>query len=215
MSIKPIRAKAGENQEFEQIPAGVYLARCYKMVDIGTQQTHSAKFGDKEVRQVILSWELLQDDDGKAVSMADGERVFSVSKKYTLSMNKKSNMRKDLDSWRGVPFTDAEANDFDITKLLGQFCKLQVVHSTTGDKTYSNVATLMNTKKKVDGVNDIVGFSIEEPDMEVFNALPGWLQTKIRESNEWTDDAEVDEESDGSAVESAEQEEIDVSGLPF
>lgn len=217
MSVKPITATAGNSEEFEQIPAGVYLARCYKMIDIGTQTTHSAKFGDKEVHQVIISWELLQDDDGKPVFMEDGKRIFSVSKKYTLSMNKKANMRKDLDSWRGIPFTEAEAAEFDITKLLGKFCKLQVVHNQTGDKTYSNVATLMNTKKEAPGVNDIVGFSIDEPDMAVFNELPQWLQDKIRESAEWDDDAEVDSETDAKATEAPTEDDgkIDIRDVPF
>lgn len=215
MSIKPIKAKAGESKEFEQIPAGVYLARCYKMVDIGTQTTHSAKFGDKDVRQVILTWELLQDDDGKPVFMEDGKSVFSISKKYTLSMNKKANMRKDLDSWRGLPFTEAEANDFDITKLLGKFCKLQVTHSTTGDKTYSNVTTLMNTKKEAEGVNELVSFSMDDPDMEVFNTLPSWLQDKIKESAEWDDDVEVDAETDAAPVQPADDGKIDIKDVPF
>lgn len=216
MSVKPIKAKVGNNEDFEQIPAGVYLARCYKMVDIGTQNVHTAKWGDKDVRQVILSWELLQDDDGNPVFMKDGESIFSISKKYTLSMNKKANMRKDLDSWRGKPFTDKEADDFDITKLLDKFCKLQVVHTTTGDKTYSNVATLMNTTKTAKGVNEVIGFSIDDPDMEVFAKLPQWQQDKIREAAEWADEDEVDEEVT-RAVPANElgEDEIDASGVPF
>lgn len=216
MSVKPIKAKAGGDTEFEQIPAGVYLARCYKMVDIGTQRIHTAKWGDKEVRQVIITWELLQDDDGKPVFMEDGKSVFSVSQKYTLSMNKKSNMRKDLDSWRGVPFTEEEAAEFDITKLLDKFCKLQVVHNKQGDKTYSNVNSIMNTSKTAKGVNEVVGFSIDDPDMEVFNKLPEWLQDKIRESAEWDDDAEVDSETDASAIDQhAAEDTIDVKDVPF
>lgn len=215
MSVKPIKASVGGSGDFEQVPADVYLARCYKMVDIGTQQVTSEKFGTKEIRQVILYWELLQDDDGEKVAMEDG-RPFSISKTYTLSMNKKANLRSDLDSWRGVPFTDADAEGFDITNLLDKYCKLQVVHNKSGDKVYANVGSIMTTKKKVDGVNAVVGFSMADPDMAVFNDLPEWLQNKIRESAEWNDDAEVDAETDAPAqAATADSGEIDIKDVPF
>ncbi len=212
---KPIKAPVGGG-DFELVPAGVYLARCYKMIDIGTQSVTSKAFGTKEVRQVIISWELLQDDDGQAVAMEDG-RPFSISKTYTLSMNSKATLRKDLDSWRGVPFKDAEAADFDITNLLDKFCKLQVVHNQSGDKTYANVGSIMTTKKTAKAVNEAVGFSMAEPDMEVFKALPEWLQNKIRESDEWNDDAEIDSETDakGESKASEDDDKIDLSGVPF
>lgn len=190
MSVKPIKASVGGGGEFELVPAGVYLARCYRMIDLGTQTNISAKYGTKTVREVMLYWELLQDDAGEPVFMEDGERVFSISKKYTLSMNKKANLRKDLDSWRGKPFTDAEADDFDITKLLDKFCMIQVVHNTSGDKTYANVGTIMTTKKTAEGKNEVGAFSIDDPDMEFFGTLPQWLQDKIKESAEWEDDGE-------------------------
>ena len=214
MSVKPIIASAGNTTEFELVPAGVYLARCYKMIDIGTQQVASKKFGTKEIRQVILSWELLQDDDGGKVAMEDG-RPFSISKTYTLSMNSKANLRKDLDSWRGVPFKDEEAEGFDITKLLDKFCKLQVVHNISDDKTYANLGTIMNTKKAVEGVNEIAGFSISDPDMEVFGKLPEWLQTKIKESNEWTDDNGDDVNAAPGQSAPVDDNEIKLTDLPF
>lgn len=218
MSVKPIKAPVAAGGDFEQVPAGVYLARCFKMIDLGTQTIESKKFGNKEARQVMLYWELLQDDDGEAVRMSDGERVFSISKTYTLSMHKKANLRADLDAWRGVPFTDDEARDFDITKLLGVFCKLQVVHNKSGDKTYANVGTLMTTKKKADGVNELVGFSIEDPDMEVFESFPDWIKDKIRESAEWEEDPSTVAEPDEAAPAAENKEDddkIDVADVPF
>ncbi len=208
---KPIKAAVGGGGDYELVPAGVYLARCYQMIDLGTQKVVSKQFGTKNVRQVMLYWEILQDDDGKPVFMEDGKRVSSISKTYTLSMHKKSGLRKDLDAWRGQPFTDAEADGFDITKLLGVFCKIQVVHNQSGDRTYANVSTIMNTKKTAKGVNDLVGFSIEDPEMEVYESLPEWLQNKIAEAKEWSDDTHVDPDSDPEASD----EPIDIKDVPF
>lgn len=208
---KPIKAAVGGSGDFELVPAGVYLARCYQMIDLGTQKVVSKQFGTKSVRQVMLYWEILQDDDGKDVFMEDGKRVFSISKTYTLSMHKKAGLRKDLDSWRGEPFTDAEADGFDITKLLGVFCKLQVVHNKSGDRVFANVNSIMTTKKKAKGVSALVGFSVEDPEMDVYESLPEWLQNKIADSKEWADDTNVDHDSDPSE----EDESIDIKDVPF
>lgn len=208
MAIKPIKGKVGEG-DFELTPAGVYLARCYRMVDIGTQTVESKQFGTKVHRQVILTWELLEDETNAPVLMADG-RPFAINKTYKLSMHSKANLRKDIDAWRGLPFTDAEAADFDITKLLEKFCVIQVVHSTSGDKTYANIGSIMSTKKTAQGVNPVVGFSVEDPDMVDFQGLPEWIQKKIVEAPEWGGvEASID------VVEDQESEGVDISGVPF
>lgn len=185
--VAPITAKAGGGGDFELPEPGVYVARCYKMVDVGTQTT-TGQYGTKEQRQVYIYWELLTDDEGDEVKMEDGQ-LFSIFNSYTLSMNKKANLRKHLDSWRGVKFTEEEAAEFDITKLLGTYCKLQITHSKSkdGEKTYANVDGIMVTKKRPEGVNELVAFSIEAPDMDVFNELPEWLQNKIEDAPEWSE----------------------------
>lgn len=223
--VTPIKAPASAGGDFEIAPEGVFLARCYKMVDVGTQ-TETGQFGTKENRKIYLYWELLQDDDGEDVRMEDGKSPFSIFNSYKLSMHPKSNLRKHLDSWRGKKFTEEEAADFDLTKLLGAFCKLQITHSTSkdGQKTYANIEAIMTTKKKLDGVNEVSSFSIENPDMEVFNALPEWLQAKIEDAPEW-EDTEEEEAAAAPATTTAtkkaakteepEEDEIDIADVPF
>jgi hypothetical protein len=46
---------------------------------------------------------------------------YIVQKRYTLSSHKKSTLRRDLEAWRGRPFTDSQADDFDIDMLIGAF----------------------------------------------------------------------------------------------
>ena len=189
MTNKPLRTPPAAGGSYELPPAGVYLARCIKMIDIGTQTNESPKYGVKKQREIILYWELLTDDDtGEAVFMEDGKSVFVISNKYTWSMHTKANLRKTLDSWRGVPFTDEEAKDFEISKLLGKYCKLQVVHNVSGDRTFANVGSIMTTTKEPAGVNKLVTFSIEDPDMEVYESLPEWLKDKINSAPEFDGD---------------------------
>jgi len=186
--VTPIKAPANAGGDFDLAPEGVFLARCYKMVDVGTQET-TGQYGTKQQRTIYLYWELLQDDDGEEVRMDDGT-PYLIFNNYTLSMSPKANLRKHLDSWRGVKFTEEEAAEFEVTKLLGAYCKLQISHSKSkdGQRTYANVDTVMTTKKRPEGVNELVSFSIENPDGEVFNDLPQFLKDKIENAPEWEED---------------------------
>ena len=173
------------------------------MIDLGTQTKDSVKYGRRDVREILLYWELLADDDGGEVRMEDG-RPFSISNRYTWSMDKKANLRKALDAWRGTPFKDSEADGFEITNLLDKYCMIQVVHNQSGDKTYANVGTLMSTKKIAKGINELSSFSIEDPDIELYNTFPEWLKTVISEAQEWNEeepaDRAVDEEDDTPVI---------------
>ena len=123
--------------DFEIAPAGVYTGRCFKVIDIGTQKSEYQ--GEvKMSRKVIISWELLGGD-----MMADG-RPFSVAKRLTLSLHPKSQMRPLLEAWRGRPFTQDEENGFDVSKLLGAYCLMNIIHETGKNGTvYSNISSVM------------------------------------------------------------------------
>jgi hypothetical protein len=216
--VTPIKAPASAGGDFEIAPEGVFLARCYKMVDVGTQ-TETGQFGTKENRKIYLYWELLQTADGDPVTMENGDQPFSIFNSYKLSMHPKANLRKHLDAWRGKKFTEEEAADFDVTKLLDKFCLLQITHSTSkdGQKTYANIDAIMSTKKTAPGVNEISSFNIEAPDMDVFNALPEWLQAKIEDAPEWDDTDNTADAPAAAAVkkEDVQENEIDVADVPF
>lgn len=199
-NITPLKTPASNDSlEFELVPAGVYVARCYRMVDIGT---HNVEFKGvaKPTRQIYLWWELLTNDKGEEVHMADGERVFSISRQYTWSMHKKANLRSDLNKWRGEPFTDDEASGFDLTKVLGSYCKLQVVHNVSGDRTYANVDGIMYTDPIDISVNPASSFSIVNPNMELFESFSDWLKGKIESAKEWGKTSEP-EEKEGDITE--------------
>lgn len=213
MSVKTLKTPESKGGDFEQVPAGVYLARCFQMIDLGTQEITSKQFGTSNKRQIMLYFELLQDEDGEKVTMEDG-RPFAISQIYTWSMHKKAKLRADLNAWRGKPFTEEEANGFEITKLLDKFVKLQVVHNQSGDKTYANIGALMATKKTDKGVNDLLAFSIDDPDMEAYEGFSKWLQEKIASAEEWTADPSTVAEKD-EPVEDEDDAKIDLSDVPF
>src|SRR5688572_13638566 len=99
----------------ELIPAGNYLARCFQMIEVGTV-TENVMGKQVIAKKVRIGWEL--PTELKVFNPEKGEQPLAISKEYTLSMNEKSNLRKDLKSWRGKDFTEEEAKCFDITKLI-------------------------------------------------------------------------------------------------
>jgi hypothetical protein len=114
-----------------------------------------------------------------------------VSKTYTLSMHEKSTLRKDLESWRGRGFTEAEAAKFDITKLLGVPCILSVIHKpgvTDPSKSYvvvSNISKLMKGQECPDPVNPLRILSFDDFDTTIFDGLSDYMKDKIRASDEF------------------------------
>lgn len=115
---------------FVPAPAGLHHAVCVDAVDLGMVD---GNFGKKHM--VSLAWQT------KAV-MEDGN-PYLVIKRYSASLHEKSNLRADLQSWRGRPFTDAEAAGFDLENLLGVNCQLNVVHNNKNGTTYANVLSIV------------------------------------------------------------------------
>lgn len=174
-----LTAKEGSKSEFEIVPEGTYIAKCFKLIDLGTQTVEFA--GETKFQQkVLISWELLDPE----TKMKDG-RPFAASKRYTVSLHEKSALRKDLQSWRGKKFTEEELEGFDLKKVLGSYCQLQIIHTETNGTTYANVDTIMSTREKPQGVNPLVSFDIDNPDMTVLESFSEKLKEQITASPEW------------------------------
>ena len=116
-------SKTGASDDFKLVPEGTHLARCYLMVDVGLQET---PFGDKE--RVVLGWEV------PAQKMEDG-RPMIIYSTYTNSMHEKSNLRRDIENWRGKKLTENESRAFDLRNVLGPPCQLSVVHNAITSRT--------------------------------------------------------------------------------
>lgn len=177
---------------FKRVPAGVFIGRCYSLVDLGTQHT-SGQYGDKEQHKIRIGWELFgEDEEGQPLTVdVDGKQMpMTITKSYTVSLHEKASLRKDLSAWRGRDFTEEEAKAFDISKLVGVYCMLNVTTSETNGKTYSNVAgitplpgALKNSKPAP--VHAPVIYDLDAPDEAVFAKFHEKLQGAIKRSPEW------------------------------
>ena len=176
---------------FESAPTGMHLGRCYRIIDLGTQK--SEYMGQmKSLRKVMLGWELhAQDDAGKPLRMQDG-RPFAMFKNYTLSWAEKANLRADLQSWRGKPFSQEEMRRFDLETVLGAWCMLNVIEKQGGDgKMYINVNGITPVPSMIkqagmpSPVNKNEVFMLADPNMEMFATFSDNLKKKITASPEW------------------------------
>lgn len=171
-----------DNGTFELAPEGNHLAICYMVVDVGTQPGYEGRLQ----RKVYIGWELCGE------VMEDG-RPFSVRKPYTLSASRRSNLRRDLEAWRGRSFDPSEFGDdgFNLKDLLGVAAMVNVTHVTRGEKTYANIASLAPVPRQMEipnMVNSPVHVSLEpqEFDPEAFESLSDWFREKICDSPEWS-----------------------------
>lgn len=185
-------ATAGSQSAFRRVPPGVWVARCIHAIDLGTQKVEFS--GDVKLQhKILLSWEVFgEDEQGVALTVdVDGKEMpLTISSRYTLSLNAKAKLRADLEAWRGKKFTDDELKAFDVSKLLGAFCMLNVVESKSADgsKTYANISSITPMPRgmpKPKGVHPLVVFDLDNPDMKVFDEFYPKLQDTIKESAEW------------------------------
>lgn len=168
---------------FEQAPTGTHVARCYKLIDLGTQ-LREFQGESKKSRQFIMGWEL------PGELMTTGEyagQPFTVSKFYTLSLHEKATLRAHLKSWRGRDFTPAELEGFDLKNLLGKACMVSVVMNDKGRATVGGVMALPKGMTVPDAVNPNVYFSLdpEEFDPAAFDAFSDKMKAIITPSDEY------------------------------
>lgn len=183
-----ITAKKSETFERELIEAGNYVARCYRMVEIGTVDEEFLGV-KKQMHKVRIGWEL--PTELKTFNPEKGEQPCVIDKEYTLSLADKANLRKDLQSWRGKAFSDDEAEAFDITKLLGVPCMLNIIHvqgKKDPTKTYQAIGSVSPMPKGLicpPQVNETFVFDFENFDEMKFNSLPDFLKEQIAKTPEY------------------------------
>jgi len=176
-------AKDKGGGDFTPIPEDLHLAICYGIWDLGSQFTN---FSDHPVHQVVIVWELPEvrgefERDGKKVDLPR-----AISQKYTVSLHEKANLRKALESWRGKKFTEEELKGFDLKKLLGVPCQIQVLHNVKDGKTYANVGAIIKAPQgtKRNPENPLTFFSFEDGE-EIPTNTPQWIADIIKKAEEY------------------------------
>jgi hypothetical protein len=172
-----------EKKEFKVIEEGLYEAKCVSVVDLGEQETEY-KGVIKYKPQVLLEFEIPElvieyEKDGEKKTFNQLVRKF-----YTANLGEKSNLRIALNSWRGKAFTEEELQGFNVKKVLGKDCMIQVIHDKKTDKT-KQIINILPVGKKHDPIeveNKLMSFDFDTDDITKLLDMPEWLRDKISKS---------------------------------
>jgi hypothetical protein len=179
-----LTAPIGGQSNRQIAPEGSYPARCYQIIDLGTTEQGGNYPGKKRKVQFLfeLPTELAVFDEDK------GKQPYYVRSIYTLSMNEKALLRRDLSAWMGKKITDDQAKKLDIFTLLGKTCMVNIAHVTKGENTYANIisfAPLMKGYECPAPINEAFTYTPTAHDQATFAKLPEFIQDKIKESDEY------------------------------
>lgn len=176
---------------FKPVPAGMHLARLYRIIDLGTQKSEF-EGNINFLHKIKFVWEVHGEDEEGAPLVTDKGEPMIITKDYTLSWGEKANLRKDLEAWRGKPFTDEERRRFDLKTVLDKWCMINVQHKPRQKGgVYANVVGVTPVPGAIrsmglpQGHNKCEIFTISEPDMKMFETFGEYLKKTIEASPEW------------------------------
>jgi hypothetical protein len=154
-----IIAKTNGEKEFARLPlpeAGTTQAVCCAVWDLGLQPSpfKNEDGSDKVQHKVIIAWEITEKIN-EPTSEYHG-KPYMLNKKYTLSLGEKANLRKDLESWRGKPFSPEQLkNGFDLEQLYGINCYIGIKHEQSKNDpntVYANVSAILPLPKNTEKI---------------------------------------------------------------
>jgi len=165
-----------EGGQFEQPPTGMQPAVCCSVIDLGIQEG----FQGKPTHKAVLVFELAE----RRMEGAFKDTRFTVSKTYTASLNEMANLSKDLEAWRGKPFTPEERAGFDLEKLAGVNATLNLAEKA--NQSGRRFVTIVSINPKLTAVEEM---KAEQPGF-----VPKWVKDLLEKSHQPSEPAGSDED---------------------
>lgn len=194
-------ASSKQESNFTPIEPGVYVAVCDSVIDLGVQ--YNERFG-KSSRKVLIGWEIPE----LTVEVGGEQLPRQISKQYTLSLNDKAALRKDLIAWRGRDFTPEEEAAFDLKNIVGAACQINIIQVERNGKTYANISGIMALPKGMPkpGLSGYATvFDLDSDDLSKIETFPGWIKDMITRSETYMDRAANQVKQDMAARDAARQ----------
>jgi hypothetical protein len=129
------------NGDFTPAPEGLWPGVCVDVVDLGIVQPKNPAY--KPQHRIQLRWILDAEPP-----LPTGQPHMAV-RSFGLSLGEKSHLRPLLEAWRGKKFTEEELEGFDVERLIGVNCQVQILHNKYQGKTYGNVQAVVPPAKGV------------------------------------------------------------------
>ena len=158
MDETPIWVKGSS---YEQCPTGMQAAVCSAVHNLGTQPGYRGQ-GTRHMIGLIFELAACQTEGDFA-----GKR-FLRSTTYTASLGDRSNLRRDLESWRGRAFAAKELELFNVRTIAGKNCTLNLVEKPTNNG--RTCVVIANVLPPIKGQKKLV------PEQPGF--MPDWMAEK-------------------------------------
>ena len=185
-----LNAKAKENTNEDRpdpIDAGTHPVRLVRVLDMGVQKQREYKGEPKPpVQEIDLTYEFLDE----FMLDADGEDILDKPRWnsecipfHTLDKDKAKSTN------RYLAFDPDCVNDGDWEELLGMPAMVTIIQKAGKGKFEGRVFDNINSaapmspkqqKKAAPLVNKATFFSMDAPDMDVYNSLPDWIKDKMK-----------------------------------
>jgi len=196
-----------KGMNFDPAPAGIHPGRVYAVVDLG----HQEKEWQGKVNilhQVWLAWEFpeLEFETDSSEKTCKTQSIF-----LTLSTSDKSNMLPLLEGWKGRELTNQEKINFDVSKILGHPCYVQIIHKEDGNGKINALSPPDQKCKDLQPVHDKVYFSFEDG-MEIPENVPEGIKNIIMKSEEYN---QIGQQNDYDYEPPQEPDYPEDSDIPF
>jgi hypothetical protein len=180
---KTMKYKSKEKSDYTPIPEGPHHVVCSAFVDVGMQEAFGAV-----KPQFLLRLEFPGSRFDRAVNGVQVNEPMVKWQFYTNSLNKKANLRRDLEGILARGLTKDElADGYNTPDLVGKAWQVSIIHDNSGD----------SVKDKMSSMNKLMeGTAIPAPELpailysrglkveEHWDLLPEWVQNKVNEQIE-------------------------------
>ena len=177
-----MKIRTPQNKSREQIPEGTYLARLLWLTDLGERPEFNYKGTIiPSAYKIEFTYELV------STKMNSG-------KPFVISEDIKNNNWEDVNTGKRSTFisrcrsllgTDYKKAVEDPSILLGCPCSVTIVHNQNGYPKIdgqAGVGSVMQGVEVPELTNKPYIFSLDEPDMEIWDSFPEFKQNKIQEA---------------------------------
>ena len=131
-----------KQSDFIPAPEGLHFAVCCDVVDLGIVKTSWQ--GQESLKDMVrLVWQT----EDRIPSGPKSGKPYLINRRYSSSSHKKAALRIHCESWRGKSFTDEEFAAFDLEKLIGACCQIQIAHNVSNGDTYANIMAIVPAPK--------------------------------------------------------------------
>lgn len=179
MNLNDYKSGDGEKKDYGRLEDGSYPARIVQLINIGRQYATDFKTGEIKTyddgnpviqTKMFVTWEF----PTETIDYNGEEMPRWYSKEFTVSAHEKAALPQLLKV--------AGVTNGDITQMINAPMLVTIGSTSTGKAKVTGYTQLPKGMEVPELVNEAKVFDPYNPDMDVYNSLPNFIQNKITEA---------------------------------